>query len=477
MRRFTYKSLEEIAGEADRMTRHVRFEPDGARVRSVLAQPVRIGDRRIGNSLAIHPMEGCDGELDGRPGELTWRRYKRFAAGGAKLLWFEATAICREGRANPRQLWINPNTEDDYARLIDTIRNDHAAAFGTADDLLVPMQLTHSGRYSYPDRIIAYHNPWIDRKTNTPASQKPISDSDLERLEDVYVEAAGRALRAGFNAIDIKIVHGYLLSELSGAKTRAAPYGGSLENRLRLPINVMRKVRDRWGRKILIAARLGCFDSVPFFIDDKTKTGIPADFERPYAYGFGVDPENPLENDIEEVKNAVSLLRSAGLELLNISLACPYYNPHIGRPFERPDDGNYESPEHPMLGVDRHFRIAGELQRAFPDLPMVGTGYSWLQKYAVNAAAHNVASGAIRIAGMGRASLAYPDFARDALEKGELEELRVCKTLTYCTYLMRQKNNALGQFPAGCPPFDKEGYGEVMKEARAAQRIALANIR
>ena len=239
----------------------------------------------------------------------------------------------------------------------------------------------------------------------------------------------------------------------------------------------MRKVRDRWGRKILIAARLGCFDSVPFFIEDKTKTGIPADFERPYAYGFGVDPENPLENDIEEVKNAVSLLRSAGLELLNISLACPYYNPHIGRPFERPDDGNYESPEHPMLGVDRHFRIAGELQRAFPDLPMVGTGYSWLQKYAVNAAAYNVASGAIRIAGMGRAALAYPDFARDALEKGELEELRVCKTLTYCTYLMRQKNNALGQFPAGCPPFDKEGYGEVMKEARAAQRIALANMK
>ena len=143
---------------------HVRFEPDSARVRSVLAQPVRIGDRRIGNSLAIHPMEGCDGELDGRPGDLTWRRYKRFAAGGAKLLWFEATAICREGRANPRQLWINPNTEDDYARLIDTIRNDHAAAFGTADDLLVPMQLTHSGRYSYPDRIIAYHNP--DRPQN-----------------------------------------------------------------------------------------------------------------------------------------------------------------------------------------------------------------------------------------------------------------------------------------------------------------------
>jgi 2,4-dienoyl-CoA reductase-like NADH-dependent reductase (Old Yellow Enzyme family) len=165
------------------------------------------------------------------------------------------------------------------------------------------------------------------------------------------------------------------------------------------------------------------------------------------------------------------LLRDAGLELLNVSLGVPYYNPHVVRPFERPDDGNYESPEHPMEGVDRHFRIAGELQRTFPDLPMVGSGYSWLQKYSINAAAHNVAEGAIRIAGLGRNSLAYPDFGRDALEKGELDERRTCKTLTYCTYLMRRKDHPLGQFPTGCPPFDKEGYGQIMKEARTVQRI------
>jgi 2,4-dienoyl-CoA reductase-like NADH-dependent reductase (Old Yellow Enzyme family) len=321
-----------------------------------------------------------------------------------------------------------------------------------------------------PNRIIAYHNPHIDRKTNTPASQPPIGDGELERLEDVFVEAAGLALDAGFTAIDVKITHGYLLSELAGAKTRPGPYGGPVANRFRLPLNVIRKVRGRFGKRILIGARLGCFDSVPYLRDPESGAGIPADFEKPYPYGFGVNPENPLEPDLTDVKEAIALLREAGLDLLNISLACPYYNPHIGRPFERPDDGNYESPEHPMIGVDRHFRIAAELQRSFPDLPMVGTGYSWLQKYAVNAAAHNLENGAIRIAGIGRGALAYPDFARAALEKGELEELRVCKTLTYCTYLMRQKNHPLGQFPTGCPPFDKEGYGEIMKEARKAQR-------
>jgi hypothetical protein len=149
-------------------------------------------------------------------------------------------------------------------------------------------------------------------------------------------------------------------------------------------------------------------------------------------------------------------------------MGSPYYNPHIGRPFEKPDEGNYEQPEHPLSGIDRHFRITGELQRAFPNLPMVGTGYSWLQKYAINAGAHNVAEGRVAFMGTGRGALAYPDFARDALEKGELDERRVCKTLTFCTYLMRQKNHPLGQFPTGCPPFDKEPYGEIIKQARHA---------
>ncbi len=155
---------------------------------------------------------------------------------------------------------------------------------------------------------------------------------------------------------------------------------------------------------------------------------------------------------------------------MNVSLGCPYYNPHVGRPFESPDDGNYEQPEHPLLGVNRHFRIAGELQRAIPDLPMVGTGYSWLQKYSIEAGARNIIDGNIRFLGIGRGALAYPDFAHDALHLGELNERRVCKTLTYCTYLMRQKDHPLGQFPTGCPPFDKEGYGQIMKIARETQR-------
>jgi len=105
---------------------------------------------------------------------------------------------------------------------------------------------------------------------------------------------------------------------------------------------------------------------------------------------------------------------------------------------------------------------------------MVGSGYSWLQVYAIHAGASNILDGSIRFLGIGRNALAYPDFARDVLEKGELDERRVCKTLTYCTFLMRQKNHPLGQFEAGCPPFDKTVYGPIMKDARSAQRAVKA---
>jgi len=471
MRHFVYQTLDELQRAAEQLgAAHVRFTPDAHEVRRVLAQPVRVGSTTVGNSIAIQPMEGCDGTLDGSPGELTWRRYERFARGGAKLIWFEATAVREHGRANTRQLWIAPHNAAEFARLRARIREVHREHWGTADDLLIPIQLTHSGRYSVPRRIVAYHNPYIDAKTGTSPDEPIISDGELERLEDDYVTAAGLALDAGFEAIDIKAVHGYLVSELLGAKTRAGNYGGTLENRLRFLRNIIGKIRAAFGRRLLLAVRMNAFDGVPFTRDPVTGLGVPCGFEVPYPYGWGVDAHDPLREDLGEVRQAIAGLREWGVELLNLSLGSPYYNPHIGRPFEKPDEGNYEQPEHPLLGVDRHFRIAARLQRAFPDLPMVGTGYSWLQKYAINAGAQQIAAGNVRFLGMGRGALAYPDFARDALEKGELDERRCCKTLTYCTYLMRQKHHPLGQFPTGCPPFDKEAYGQIIKLARHSAR-------
>ena len=471
MRHFHFDTLDEIRQAAtDAGARHIAFLDDPQAIRATLAQKVAVAGLIVGNAIAIHPMEGCDGDHDGRPSDLTWRRYERFARGGAKLIWFEATAVCREGRANPRQLWIHDGSVAEIARLVEMVRRTHRETWGSDHDLLMPVQLTQSGRYSWPKRIIAVHNPLVDLKTGTPANLPIISDDELERLEDQFVDAARLALDAGFTAVDVKATHGYLACELLGARTRPGRYGGPLENRARFVRNIIGKVRARFGKRLLIAMRLGCYEGIPYLRDAATGVGLPMEFALPYEYGFGVDSANPHAIDLEEVKRAVGWFRDDGVELLSVSLGVPYFNPHIGRPFEKPDEGNYEQPEHPLLGVDRHFYATGELQRAFPDLPMVGAGYSWLQKFAINAGAYNLQTGAARFFGMGRNALANPDFAREALDTGSLSERRVCKTLTYCSYLMRQKNHPLGQFPTGCPPFDKDGYGQIMKTARDAAR-------
>jgi 2,4-dienoyl-CoA reductase-like NADH-dependent reductase (Old Yellow Enzyme family) len=478
MRHFHFSTVDEIRRAAAEVgANHVGFLDSPQAIREALARPVRVGGATAGNSIAIHPMEGCDGDRDGLPSELTWRRYQRFARGGAKLIWFEATAVCREGRANPRQLWIHPKSAGELARLVEMIRRTHRESCGSDDDLLMPVQLTHSGRFSWPRRIIAVHSPLVDRKTGTPPDQPVITDDELERMEDQFVAAARLALEAGFTSVDVKATHGYLAFELLGARTRDGRYGGPLENRARFLRNVVGKIRAAFGGRLLIAMRLGCYEGLPYTRDPATGLGVPMEYTVPYEYGFGVDTMDPHAIDLDEVKRAVGWFRDDGVELLSVSLGVPYFNPHIGRPFEKPDEGNYEQPEHPLLGVDRHFRVVAELQKAFPDLPLLGAGYSWLQKFAVNAGAYNVQAGAARFFGMGRNALAYPEFPRAALETGALPESRVCKTLTYCSYLMRQKNHPLGQFPTGCPPFDKDGYGTVIRAARETARTGMTKIR
>ena len=144
----------------------------------------------------------------------------------------------------------------------------------------------------------------------------------------------------------------------------------------------------------------------------------------------------------------------------------PYANPHVVRPFEVPPPDGYDTPEPPLVGVDRHFRLTEAVQRAYPALTVIGSGYSYLQEYLPQAAAANLAEGRTTFAGIGRATLSQPDFVRQIQEHGKLERKRICRTFSYCTALMRSKHNELGQFATGCPPFDKETYGPLWDLAK-----------
>jgi 2,4-dienoyl-CoA reductase-like NADH-dependent reductase (Old Yellow Enzyme family) len=480
---FTYQTLDDLRRDAERLGIDLPLVEDREEVKRWLARPVKIaGDAghawRIGNSLAIHPMEGCDGEPDGRPGELTFRRYRRFGAGGAKLIWFEACAVVPEGRANPRQLWIHPGSAAALGQLLAECRRAHAKESGSREGLLAVLQLTHSGRYSYRKPLIAYHHPILDQFPYASLSNSPprsalwevASDGYLAALEDRFVDAAALAREIGFDGVDVKMTHGYLLAELLSAHSRPGLYGGLFENRARFALNVLPKIRERVGKDFLLAVRLGVYDGVPYAVAPGDSSGIPRPYPTPYIYGFGVNAENPLEFDLTEPLKLIGWLQQAGVKVLNVSMGNPYVNPHIGRPYEKANEGSYEAPGHPLLGVARHFAATAQIQQTYPDLVVVGTGYSWLQHFLIHAAAANLKLGRVRMVGVGRGALAYPQFARDALTKGELDPLRTCKTLSFCTYLMRQKNHPLGQFPTGCPPFDKEGYGAIVKEARAAAR-------
>jgi len=404
---------------------------------------------------------------------LTFRRYVRFGAGGAKLIWGEATAVTEDGRANPRQLHLNKKTAPDFERLLVACRQAHREAFGADDDLVVGLQLTHSGRYSYCRPLIAFHDPILDPRTIADRGtgkavdfDYPLLDDDyLTRLADHYVAAARLAHQVGFKFVDIKQCHRYLLSELLAAKTRPGPYGGSLENRTRLAKDIIGRIRSEVPG-LVIATRMNVFDGIPFRKRASDGIGEPESWRAPVLSAWGTREDDPLEPDLREPTEWIGQMARLGVAVVNISMGNPYASMHVIRPFEYPPPDGYESPEHPLVGVDRHFRLAGQLQQAYPDLPMVGSGYSYLQEFLFQAGAANIRDGRITFVGVGRAALPQPDFARQLMEHGRLDRKRVCRTFSYCTALMRAKHNALGQFATGCPPFDKDVYGPIWNDAK-----------
>jgi 2,4-dienoyl-CoA reductase-like NADH-dependent reductase (Old Yellow Enzyme family) len=447
---FTYRSLDDLRAAICEQGVDLACDEE---IR-LLTQPIAIGRRVAGNRMAVHPMEGCDGTPDGRPGELTFRRWRRFAEGGAKLIWGEATAISPEGRANPGQLLLSEATAPDFRRLLAETRQAHRRRFGRDDDLLVGIQLTHSGRWSHSGPVVVHHAPtvdavtWLDRARGErlPPDYPLVSDAELEALGERFVEAAVLAARIGFDFVDIKQCHTYLLSELLAARDRPGRYGGPFENRCRLVLDIVREVRARLGDDLLLATRLNIYDGVPF--------GQSVRASLPYEEGWGVDGRDPSQPDVSEPIRLVALLKAQGLRLVNLTMGSPYFNPHVGRPFERPPVDGYPSPEHPLQGVERHVVAAAALQQAHPDVAMVGTGYSWLRHFALNVGEASVRTRRISIVGLGRGALAYPEFAADVLCSGRMSPSRACLGVSYCTALMRAKNNELGQFPVGCVPRD-----------------------
>ncbi len=421
----------------------------------------------VGNRFAIAPMEGWDGERDGRPSELTFRRWERFGLSGAKFIWGgEAVAIRHDGRANPNQLTAKPEFLREFVQLRERLENAHRAQFGNTDDLFVGLQLTHSGRFCRPndkkklEPMIAYHHPILDRKFGLPADYPVLSDDDIARLIDDFIAAAVFAQRAGFRFVDVKHCHGYLGHELLSAYDRPGKYGGSFENRTRYAREIIAGIRAN-APGLEMGVRLSAWDFVPFR-PGKDGIGEPEPCEKPYRYAFGGDGTG-TGIDLTEPKKLLDLLASLDVKMVCISCASPYYNPHLMRPATFPPSDGYQPPEDPLVGVARQVNAAAELKAHRSDIAIVGSTYSYLQEFLPNVAQNVVRTGKADFIALGRMVLSYPDLCADVLAGRPLARKRICRTFSDCTTAPR---NGL---VSGCYPLDE--FYKTREEAQALAAV------
>jgi 2,4-dienoyl-CoA reductase-like NADH-dependent reductase (Old Yellow Enzyme family) len=354
---------------------------------------------------------------------------------------------------------MTAESQSEIAGLRDILIAAHTEATGNEKDLVIGLQLTHSGRFCKPndntrfESIIAYNHPLLDRKFGYPSGRPIISDDEIKRLIDDYIIAAKRAEACGYDFVDVKHCHGYLGHEFLSAVNRPGPYGGSLENRSRFMREIVEGIRAEAPR-LKIGVRLSAFDSVPFKPDPALSVpgalgpGVPENHPTPYPYAFGGNAANPLEYDLTETKALFEIMRKLGVRFVNVTAASPYYNPHLIRPALYPPSDGYHPPEDPFVGVMRQLSVVRDLKAAFPDFCLMGSGYTYLQEFFPNVAQAVVRLGWVDLVGLGRMVLAYPELPLDILQGKPVNKKRNCRTFSDCTTAPRNG------IVSGCYPLD-----------------------
>jgi 2,4-dienoyl-CoA reductase-like NADH-dependent reductase (Old Yellow Enzyme family) len=450
---------------------------------SPLAQPVAnmtVNGKRIGNRIAIHPMEGWDGTTSGGVTDDMRRRWQRFGESGAKLICgAEAMAVRPDGRANPNQLIIIEQNKAGLAELMGILKKAHLDRYGTTDDLVIGFQLTHSGRFCRPNEKtryeprVAFRHPILDAKFKVTSDAQVFTDDEIERLIEDYIRAAKIARDVGADFVDLKHCHGYLLHEFLGAHTRPGKFGGSFENRTRILREIIAGIRAS-GNKIEFGVRLSCFDKVPhrpdpaLSVPGKLGPGIPEDFSRclPYRYGFAVNPSDPTQIDLTETFQFVELCAQLGVKILNTTAGSPYYTPHLQRPAAYPPSDGYQPAYDPLIDVERQVQTVRKLKAQSSkakQMIIVGSGLSYLQEFLPHVSQYLLRHGWADLVGIGRAVLSYPTMLADATTKGELDKRFICRTFSDCTTAPR--NGLI----SGCYPLDK--YYTTKPEAAQLKEI------
>ena len=446
--RFHYKTLEEVKERAEELKVYLPFSSST----DILKTPLKVGNVTFHNRMGIAPMEGADSLEDGSPSDYTIRRYVNEAIGGSALIWFEAISIVPEGRSSKTQLLLTEENVESYKRMNEKIKEAGRKANGFEPYLI--MQANHSGRYSNPDNrpapMIAYRHPQLEQYRAADDSCI-VTDDYLKSLEESFGKAALLAKKAGFDAVDIKSCHGYLLAELLSAYDRPGQYGGNYENRTRLLKNGIKAAKVWEDENFQVTCRLGIYDGYQ------------------YPWGFGVSEGSGLKPDLKEpIRLVKELYGNCGIQMMNLTMGNPYATTHVTRPF---DMGKYEPEEHPFTGIGRMIAGIGEVKKAVPEMVIFGSAPTYLRQFADLYTAGAVEEGFCDGMLFGRMAFADPDYANEIIKNGRIDPKRVCMTCGKCGDLIRAHK------PTGCVIRDPKTFMPFYKEFLEIKKKQPANFR
>ncbi len=446
-RRFNLDTIDDLKAELKALNLELPISED----LSILGKPISIAGRSLPNRFVIQPMEGVDGKPStGAPTELTFRRYRRFAEGGSALIWAEAVSVVPEGCSNIKQMRLNRDNLDDYKRLVDETRAAARKSFG--HDITFVVQLTHSGRFSRPGGemkpLKAQHNPHLDTMLGMKDIE-PVSDDYLDSLQDEFIKAGKLAAEAGYDGVDMKAVHGYLIAELLGSRTRKGKYGGSYENRTRFLKETAARMMEELPPGCFVTTRASVLEPTPY----------------PYGWGVAALESDTWMVDLEEPKRLMKECFDLGLPMFNVSVGFPRFQPYLNRPHDNTLVGQGEPPEYPLVGVVRFQQTVRDMQKSLPECPVPTAGLTWLRHLLPQAAAGMLKEGWASLIGLGRGAFAYPDMVKDILNEGRAERSKCCTTCSMCSQIMKD-----GVGCGGCVLKDREVYGPELKKGRLAAK-------
>lgn len=277
--------------------------------------PFKLRNMELENRVVVSPMCMYAAE-DGTIGDFHLVHYGARAQGGAGLLYTEMTDVCRDGRITPGCAGLYKDEHEvAWKRVVDFVHNN--------SNTKIAIQLAHAGRKGSTKRpwegydtpldegnwdIIGPSEVKWDKANQTPHA---MTIDDMQEIKQSFVEATKRAEICGFDMVELHCAHGYLLSSFISplSNKRDDEFGGSLENRMRFPLEVFKAMRAGWPKEKPMSVRISAND----WVGDE-----------------GIDADDALE--------IAKAFKAAGVDIIDVSAGqtSPQAKPIYGRMFQTP---------------------------------------------------------------------------------------------------------------------------------------------